>query len=333
MDVGRPVEILDKMVDLMRWWESPIGQRYGKAFISTTIQREKYPEYFDKPGVFADFQVHCLQRSLPYFITDQMVDKIWEFSKRFETVGFYPEEVPSPYGFMWLAKPVHTLDAMGKMQCQRAISWIVQDGGVAFHLYADKHDVFDETNLEMRAEDEEKYRQLPELSLNHTQAASWGDKTEWFRHDPEEYIRKYQSPTGEVYKPEDILVADEEELAFFRFIVACWEWMGYQLPSRALPHRQMARRLGRSRLDTREVLVIDLQATQRDHIPPATHQVVKWHYRFRSRAHKRHWVDKHGNHRVTDVVGCIKPQAPEYQDLPLVERDVLFNLRRGHAPI
>lgn len=330
MDVGKPIEVLDKMIDLARWWESPLGQRYGLGFINTTIHREKYPQFFDRPGRFADYQAFCLMRSLPYFVTDQMVDKIWQFSKRFETVGFYPEDVPNDFGFMWLAKPVYTLDAMGKMQCQRAITWVKQDDGVALHFYADKHDTFDETNLEMRAKDGEKnFRLYPELFLNHVQPVGWGDKTEWFRHDPEEYVRKYKSPTGQTYEPENIRVADEEELAFNRFILATWDWMGYQLPSRALPHRQAARRLGRSRLDAREVLVIDLQAHEADHVPPATHQIVRWHYRWRSRPHKRHWTDKYGNHRVTDVRGCIK--GPE--GLPLVERDILFNMRRGHAPI
>jgi hypothetical protein len=330
VDVSSPVEVLDKMMDLARWWETPIGRQYGKVFIEIMVRQENYPPLFAQPERFGEYQAFCLEHSLPYFVTDQMVDKIWEFSKGFETLGFYPEEVPSPYGFMWLAKPVHILDAQGKIQVQRAITWVKQDDGVALVFYADKHDTLDEVNLALRADPKQDFARLPELTINHIQPVAWGDSTKFFLHDPDEYVRKYRSPSGNTnYEPDKILVANREQFTFTRFILACWEWMGYQLPSRALPNRQIARRLGRSRLDARDVLVIDLQATERDHIPPATHQVVQWHYRWRVRSHKRHWVDKDGNHRVTDVRSYVK--GPE--GAPLVERDVLFNMRRGHAPV
>jgi hypothetical protein len=332
MDVGRPTEVLDKMVDLARWWETPIGQRYGRVFVEIMARREEYPGLFSQPDRFGAFQAFCLQRSLPYFVTDQMVDKIWEFSKGFETLGFYPEEVPSPYGFMWLAKPVHILDAQGKIQVQRAIAWAVQDDGVALVFYADKHDPLDEINVALKADPRQDFAALPELTINHIQPVAWGDNTKFFWHTEamaREYVSKHRSPGGALYDPDKILLAHREQFLFTRFLLACWEWMGYQLPSRALPHRQLARRLGRSNLDAREVLIIDLQAAQADRIPPATHQVVQWHYQWRVRAHKRHWVDKDGNHRVSDVRSYVK--GPE--GAPLVERDILFNLRRGKAPV
>jgi hypothetical protein len=332
MDVSKPTEILDKMIDLARWWETPIGGRYGKVFVEIMAQREHYPALYSQPERFGAFQAFCLQRSLPYFVTDQMVDKIWEFSKGFDTLGFYPEEVPSDYGFMWLAKPVHILDAQGKIQVQRAITWVKQDDGVALIFYADKHDSLDEINVAMRADPRQDFALLPELTINHIQPVPWGDGTKFFQHEAaeaEEYVRNHRSPGGAAYNVETILLAHREQFAFTRFLLACWEWMGYQLPSRALPHRQMARRLGRSRLDARDVLVIDLQPRAKSPLGPATHQVVEWHYRFRVRAHKRHWVDKHGNHRVTDVHSYIKGDP----NLPMVERDILFNVRRGHAPI
>jgi hypothetical protein len=329
MDVGRPVEVLDKQVDLVKWWESALGAAYGASFIRAMARNEKYPALFSQPERFGAYQAFCLNRSLPYFVTDQMVDKIWAFSKQFETVGFFPEDIPCDYGFMWLAKPVYVLDARGQIICDRVITWTKQENGVALLFYTDKHDPLDEINLRMREEYGLDLPGFPELGLNHIQPVAWGDRTRWFLGEEEEYARKYRSPLGNDYDPETIRVAQQEHFALSRFVLACWEWMSYELPSRALPHRQMARRLGRSRLDAREVLVIDLQATERSHIPPATHQVVKWHYRWRSRPHKRHWVDKNGNYRVTDVRGCIK--GPE--GLPLVERDILFKMRRGHAPV
>jgi hypothetical protein len=330
MDVGRPVEVLDKMIDLQRWWGSPIGGRYGTAFLELMLKQGNDRCVLDQPERFGELQVFNLARSLPYFVTDQMVDKIWEFAKGFQTAGFYPEEVPSERGFMWLAKPIHILDAQGSIQVQRAVTWATQSNGVVLMFYADKHDLLDETNVAMRADPALQFDRLPELGINHIQPIAWGDDTEmdWYP-DPEEYVKRYTTAKGNRYDPAKIAVANEEQFRFCRFVLACWEWMGHQLPSRALPHRQMARRLGRSRLDAREVLVIDLQATERDHIPPATHQVVQWHYRWRVRAHKRHWVDKHGNHRVTDVHSYVK--GPE--DAPLVERDLMFNLRRGKAPV
>jgi hypothetical protein len=329
MDVGKPVEVLDKMIDLQRWWESDLGHYYGSEYIKSMIEQERYPGFFSPAERFSEHQANSLQRSLAYFVTDQMVDKIWQFSKGFETVGFYPEEVPCDFGFMWLAKPVHVLDARGKIQCQRAITWVKQESGVGLCFYADKHDPLDEVNDALRKEKSKVLPVLPELTLNHVMPVGWGDRTNWFLSDPDEYTRKYKGPLGDEYDPGEILVAAQEQFAFCRFLLACWEWMGYQLPSRALPHRQMAHRLGRSNLNTNEVLVIDLQAIEPSHIPPATHQIVRWHYRWRSRPHKRHWVDKYGNHRTTDVVGCIK--GPE--GLPLVEKDILFKMRRGHAPV
>lgn len=329
MDVDKPAEILDKMIDLARWWETPYGQKYGQGFIESMRERERYPALFDRPDLFANTQAFYLQRSLPYFVTDQMVDKIWEFSKGFETLGFYPEDVPCDYGFMWLAKPVYTLDANGFMQCQRVVTWAKQDGGVALGFYADKHDRFDETNLSMRAELGDGYAHIPELTVNHVQPIPWGERTEWFQADAEEYARKYKGPLGDKYNVEALMLASREQFAFCRFLLATWEWMGEQLPYRVMPNRHGARRLGRSNLDARDVLVIDLQQRASDHVPAATHQVVQWHYRWRVREHKRHWTDKHGNRRVTTVRSYIKGDP----DLPMVERDVLFNVRRGRSPV
>lgn len=332
MDVGRPVEILDKMIDLERWWESERGQRNAEIFINSMEHNKEhgFNRMVKDPANFGGYLAFALQRSLPYFVTDQMVDKIWSFSKGFETVGFFPEDVPSRFGFMWLAKPVYTLDINGEMQCTRAVTWSQQPEGVALFFYADRHDDFDEVNLKMRAQMGEKYNLIvSELSLNHAQPVLWGEMTPWSFGDPEEYAAKNVGPFGANYDPVKVRESNEEHFALCRFVLACWEWMGYQLPSRQLPHRQMARRLGRSRLDARDVLVIDLQATERADIPPATNQVVEWHYRWRVREHKRHWVDKYGNLRETTVHSYIK--GPE--GAPLVERDILFNMRRGHAPV
>lgn len=332
MDVHHPTEILDKMIDLARWWETPTGQRFGEGFITSMAADEKYPALYSHPARMAAHQAFCLQRSLPYFITDQMVDKIWQFSKGFETVGFYPDDIPNDYGFMWLAKPVHTLDANGQIICTRAITWMKQDDGVVLFFYTDRNDIFDEVNLKLKTElGADSYRSsMPELSLNHLQPVRWGNRTQFFLSDPEEYARKYKSPMGDAYDPEKIAVAAQEHYSLCRFLLACWEWMGEQLPYRAMPNRQGARRLGRSRLDARDVLVIDLQPRAKNPLGPATHQVVEWHYRWRVREHKRRWRDKKtGEYRTTTVHSYIK--GPE--GAPMVERDILFNVRRGHAPV
>jgi hypothetical protein len=328
-DVGKPVEILDKQLDLARFWGSPAGARTGEGFIKTISAQEKYPLFYSDPSGFGAFNEFCLYRSLPYFITDQMVDRIWQFSKGYDTLGFYPEDIPCPYGFMWLAKPIYVLDARGKMLSNRVITWVKQAHGMGIAFYTDKHDDLDEENLLLKAELGERYQHLPELALNHVQPVAWGDQTEFFLYDEAEIDRKYKDTWGKDYEPDLIAESMKEYFAMTRFLLACWEWMGEQLPSMAVPHRQMARRLGRSNLDAREVLIIDLQARARDNIPPATHQVVRWHYRWRSRAHKRRWTNKKtGETRLIDVVGCIK--GP--QGLPLVEKDVLYKVRRGRAP-
>jgi hypothetical protein len=265
------------------------------------------------------------------------VDKIWAFAKGYETVDFFPEDPPCPYGFMWLAKPVHVLDLRGQMIGTRAITWVTQDDGVVLSFYSDKHDPYDDVNeaIKTMAHRRDPARE-PELSLNHIQPIKWGEQSRFFTLTDEELLVKYHNsrrPTILDDPPSDLelmRVAQGEHFALCRFVLAAWEWMGYQLPAVHLPHRQMARRLGRSRLDSREVLVIDLQATEPSHTPPATHQVVEWHYRFRSRAHKRRYVNKKtGEVWYGDVAGCIK--GPEH--LPLIEKDILFKVRRGHAPI
>jgi hypothetical protein len=336
-DVGKPVEILDKQIDLARWLESTLGQQWAQNFVATMASQDYHPKMFSVREQYGEWMARCLNKSLPYFITDQMVDKIWAFSKGFATVGFYPEDLPCPFGFMWLAKPVYTLDIRGRMMGTRAITWAVQEGGVVLSFFTDKHDEYDEVNVELKERMGKRYpAQEPELSLNHIQPVVWGDKTPLSYIDTEELVAKYKAsmrPTHLDDPPSDVdkMVASEEEhFALCRFVVACWEWMGYQLPAMHLPHRQMARRLGRSNLEYNQVLVIDLQATEPSHTPPATHQVVEWHYRFRSRAHKRRYVNKKtGEVWYGDVRGCIK--GPEH--LPLIEKDVLYKVRRGHAPV
>jgi len=222
---------------------------------------------------------------------------------------------------MWLDKPLYMLDARGIMMGVRAVLWSAETNGMVLTYFADKHDEFDEVNLQYK---EDKLLQYDsELPLSHVMPVPWGAGISWFLPEPEPLAEQGDDDHYK-YDPEKLQVSLQDHYAVARFILATWEFMSDQLPYRAIPDRAGLRRLGRSALMARDVLVVDLRVHENNPVPTDTHLDVEWNYRWRVRAHKRRWRDKDGNERLIDISSYVKGPA----DKPLLERDVLFKVRR-----
>ena len=317
MQVHKPADVLDAQVQLLNWWRSKIGMIYGESYIKTFTREDRpignLPLY--------SFMSDRLEKALPYFMTAEMVDRLWAFSKDHSTDGVQSDDLPTKNGFIWLDKIIYILDINGQMLGIRAMCWSEERGGVLVSEFTDKHDEFDEVNLQFK----NVMTQEAELALAHMQPIPYltplnsSSMSHAPRIDPDTG-RHLNNPSLEQIK-----VAKSEGIAVLRFILTMWEFMGEQLPYRARPDRAGLRRIRRSTIQASEVLVVDLRATKNPSEElPVDHHAVDWSHRWRVRSHKRRWIDKAGVVRETTVRACIKGPVEK----PIWEKDVVFNVRR-----
>jgi len=108
-DLWRPVEVLDQQVSLVRWWaSSPYASTVVGAFADTFDQQGLHlanPEAM--PVTLAD----RINRAESIFVTTHIVNKLWGFSKRYETKQVLTrDDLPCERGYAWLQTPLYVYD-------------------------------------------------------------------------------------------------------------------------------------------------------------------------------------------------------------------------------
>lgn len=325
----RPVDVLDKQVDLVRFWQSSIYRHgFAESFAFMVAK------FRSTQGVAVDtFLAERLNTAETFYVRSQIIDRLWHFTDVFqahehETIEY--QDLPCPRGFLYLEKPIHMIDARGRVCSVKAVLWSEERGGVSVVQFSDAKDPLDEINMADQQRIGHPTSDITELPLFHIMPWAWGKKVR--NLTVEDFVEE------ESGHPEDT----EEERARIRenmptsvqhmdrfngFLLALWEFVQQQIPHRIKAPRPTLRRLQRAHSPLSEVTVVDLRAedpptrhTDPDYVP----QTVVWSHRWRSREHKRRWIDKHGNYRETTVSASIK--GPEH--LPLIEKDRVFNVKR-----
>lgn len=332
--VYRPIDVLEKQVDLVRWWQH---SQYRHGFIEE-FQKvvNKYSTMRDqgKPWKLDDYLVNRLDNAETFYVRSPIIDRLWHFTDVYEAHDhevILPQDLPCPRGFIYLERPIHTLDARGRVTSIKAILWSEERAGVVLSEFSDAYDELDEINQLQYADfGKEGTTSVCELPLMHIVPWSWGAKVQNLTNEdiaaPDELADFHPHGDAEVYEKNKDSYAYSLN-RFNAFVISLWEFVQEQIPFRMPADRPMLKRLKRAHSPLSEVTVVDLRPVDRpptitdpDHVP----EVVIWSHRWRVREHKRRWIDKHGNYRETTVSACVK--GPDH--LPLIEKDRVFHVRK-----
>jgi hypothetical protein len=335
-EVYRPIDVLEKQVDMVRWWLSS----QWRHNISHGFQNmaNAYITMKNDDGTTPPVDMYIAERldnAETFFVRSPIIDRLWHFTDVYEAHDhevILPQDLPCPRGYIFLEKPIHLLDARGKVTSVKVILWSEELRGVTLCQFSDAKDPLDEVNKEEWAQfGREAVLSVGEFPLLHLISWTWGRKitnlTPDEFQDPEKMARFHSMVT-----PIETYAENMDSYAlmtnrFNGFIVSLWEFVQEQIPYRIPADRPMRKRLQRAHSQLTEVTVIDLRTIDQppqyqdpDHVP----QTIMWAGRWRVREHKRRWIDKHGNYRETTVAAHVK--GPEH--LPLIEKDRVFHVKR-----
>jgi len=328
--VYRPIDVLEQQVDLIRFWKHSIHRHsFADAFEFQIRQfRSTMGEAVDT------FLVSRLDNAETFYVRNQIIDRLWHFTDVYEaheheTIEY--QDLPCPRGFIYLEKPIHLFDTRGRVCSVKAILWSEERGGVSIVEFSDARDPLDEINtLDYNGTGKPTYETC-ELPLFHIMPWAWGKKIRNLTAD-DFRMQELGDPNDTTPEERDMMVQNLPSTVqsmdrFNGFLISLWEFVQQQIPHRMRADRPMLKRLQRAHSPLSEVTVVDLRAedppprhVDPDHVP----QTVLWTHRWRSREHKRRWIDKHGNYRETTVSASVK--GPEH--LPLIEKDRIFNVKR-----
>lgn len=334
--VYRPIDVLEKQVDLVRWWSQ---SQYRHGFIEEFQKMvDKYPAMRDKddPWKLDNYLTSRLDSAETFYVRSPIIDRLWHFTDVYEAHEHevvLPQDLPCSRGFVYLERPIHILDARGRVTSVKAILWSEEREAVVLTEFSDAHDDLDEINQLTYADfgGKSEVASMCELPIMHVVPWTWGSKvanlTQEDISDPVELSNLH----GEVGDAE-IYAKNRESYTysvnrFNSFMISLWEFVQEQIPFRMPADRPMLKRLKRAHSPLLEVTVVDLRPVDRpptmtdpDHVP----QTVIWSHRWRVREHKRRWIDKHGNYRETTVSAHVK--GPDH--LQLIEKDRVFHVRK-----
>ena len=343
--VYRPIDVLEEQVNLVRWWER---SQYRSGFISTFQGMvDKYSSMRDidittgraKPWKVDKYLTSRLDSAETFYVRREIISRLWDFTDVYEAHEHevvLPQDLPCEKGFVYLERPLHILDARGKVTSVKAILWSQERDAVIISEFSDAHDELDEVNQRQWGSGEgkeEAVRLQGNLPLLHITQWVWGTKVQNLTESDfstSADLAEFHGDAG--HGAEDTYEQHRSSYAFQinrfnSFMLSLWEFVQEQIPFRMPADRPMLKRLKRANSPLSEVTVVELRPVDRppthtdpDHVP----QTVLWTHRWRVREHKRRWIDKHGNYRETTVSAHIK--GPDH--LQLIEKDRVFHVRR-----
>lgn len=341
----RPVEVLDHQADLIRWWRSEEGIRFGDLF-GTPVTRsqsaslDNMPDLmkanFSKPGSFADYEVRRLNVSPTYRVEPEMCDLVTFASRSMKKQHLSFQDLPTPNGFAWLEKPYALTDVNGKDLMIKAICWHTEKIvwgtrraataaypdddhlGIWLTLYDDSED--QRSNIwSIHRQKKEQGIFDPRLSMIHTEP--WSFETSF-----EQFSASAEALVAEGWDGDSV----ESSIAWRRWMAAFFALVQQKVP-RTETHRgdrARARRFERDKIVLpNEVTVVTLRKTGYDRSEDPEPSDVHWTHRW--------WVGaaQGGFWQTFHTVDgpkqrWILPYVKGPADRPLVIKDSVLNWRR-----
>jgi len=337
-EVYRPIDVLEKQVELINFWtRSRYKDSFNNPFQFIMNRFDiRDSQHRKVPARLSVFMGQRLNISETIFVRSNIIDRLWEFTDVYEThehETLQREDLPMDFGFAYLERTIHILDAQGKVNAIRAILWSAEPNGIITVQMSDNRDPLDDINRAQLAEHgPDWYRVLGcDLPPLHIQAYSYGKNNQNLTVDDYDLEDNRPTITPPEERKRNIKEHIEEHVVyqnrFNHFMISLWEFMGEHIPQRLGPDRYMKKRLQRAHSPLSEVSVVQLRPYQQrsEYDPEHEPEFVPWSHRWRVREHKRRWIDKKtGELRETTVSAHVK--GPEH--LPLIEKDRVYNVKR-----
>ena len=337
-EVYRPIDVLEKQVELINFWtRSRYKDSFNNPFQFIMNRFDiRDSQHRKVPARLSVFMGQRLNISETIFVRSNIIDRLWDFTDVYETHEHevvLPQDLPCPRGFVYLERPIHTMDAQGRVVSIKGILWGEERAGVAIVQLSDARDELDEVNRDayVRWGGKDNVVALSEMPPLHVTSWTWGRRianlTPEDFSSPEHLAEFHGNVTPvEVYRENHHTYAHSVN-RFNQFLISLWEFVQEQIPWRIPADRVMLKRLQRAHSPLAEVTVVELRPFDQPYEPTDPEyepQTVIWNHRWRVREHKRRWIDKNGNYRETTVSAHVK--GPEH--LPLIEKDKIFHVKR-----
>ena len=188
--VYRPIDVLEEQVKLCRWWER---SQYRGGFIHTfqgMVDKHAHMRDYDpqtgrrgKPWKVDKYLTSRLDSAETFYVRREIISRLWDFTDAYEAHEhevILPQDLPCPRGFIYLERPLHILDARGKVTSIKAILWSEERGAVIISEFSDAYDELDEVNQKEYAQSskEEVVNLTGGLPLLHITQWEWGTKVQ-----------------------------------------------------------------------------------------------------------------------------------------------------------
>jgi hypothetical protein len=346
-----PMEALDLQLDLHRWWRTPNGEQFGRYFGRSVFER------YGKAGRrqitdlallnLAEYEAQALGRASTYFVTEDMVAFTSFASKSLGmTTNLQPQDLPHPYGFVYLQGGIEMRDVHDKTYVIKGIAWSTeayQDAGlgtrddsyvlgVDYALYSDPRDERENDGFRDDFTDDN----YPALVLFHLGALIFGKNT-W--PQPEDLPSVLTADgairdlaTDDAYSDEQLVASSRSTLDFEKWLMAFFlnvnETITLIEPGKVTraAKRRAERILTRSP-DEDTVRVVKLRKghpTPREHDEADEDAWLRWSHRWWVMPHWRTLNRGTPQEKIVRVRGHIK--GPEHA--PLVLRDTIYRWER-----
>lgn len=279
-----------------------------------------------------------------YYVASEMVDlavaasiHLADKNEDGDTTILEAHDPPSPFGWMWLAKPLSIRDIRGKTLSMQGCFWSTSGGYVNITWFVDEYDMKDDSNRYFREKGTTNFRS-PRLTPNHLEVAAYGQPLPRSITAPSHYVfdSEERLEIGKTENGDNFLIVgsgddryevevEKRVAATNSFLYSVWRLMRQTLvstqPLTDLP-RQDRRRLDKANVTNRAVTVIELRRREGGR---GYNSDVNWSHRFLVRGHwRRQWYPSDKTHRWVYILDYIKGD----ESLPLLVREHVTALLR-----
>lgn len=300
--MSRPIDALDVQNDLVGWWRSPEGLRWNRSFAKAyALDSQAESEVAEAARHIAEAVAAWGAQADTYWCSESIVGCVANAAETMPRQPLLTTDLPSAAGFLWLERPLYTVDVRGMPAAIRCLLWTPavngESGrsGVFLSWLSDCLDPCDDEGQQIYREVHDQGSRMPRYVPYH------GDLLT-FDRPVHQSGAKPGSP--------DLLT---------NWIVAFWSWCKQDIPriERREPDRPMRRRIERMGRPASPVLIVTLRREASQRAEPSD-SLIEWTHRWIVRGHWRNqWYPTQEAHRAI----WIDPYVKGPEDAPLVVRE------------
>lgn len=318
---------LEKQLDTWLFYSSPRGQSHLDGYVQSVDRKYEDGAY---ARAMANGITSALWQADPVYVTPEMMTLLEAAWPAFEPEPIRQEDLLLPAGFVYLPRPVQTIDIAGKRMTHRGIVWMqAQDPksgkrGVVVYTFGGTNDP-DDYKTQAIADYGERYDRDfvrffgSSLALGHMTTVWYGSEW-WTAADSIDFVVSYG--TDEMVRGENVQAANR---AIAQFIGAMWRLLEQRVGVgfRQRPSRPSRKRVAKAGWEEKYVTVVTLRRPKQP--TSGEHANVDWTHRWVVSGHWRWQPYKDGTHRQIWIAPYVK--GPD--DKPLVVRGArIFRLAR-----